>query len=320
MAVLGRYEPRRHIVRPQNKTASAALTPRRWPSKHGSARTRAVDKRRGDGVNDATWNGRFGPHGRQYRAAADERRSSMRGLRQKSGARTALAEEGAEAAHDLADLVDQLGKPRAVWVMLPAGTITEQTVANSATCSKRATPSSTAAIRSIKDDIRRAEALKPKGIHYVDVGTSGGVWGLERGYCMMIGASKEVSNGSNRYSRRWRRAWVTSRRHPAAMDEKRGRAGLYPCRSDRRRSFREDDSQRHRIRSDAGLCRGLRHPVATWPMTAFRKTGVINRSAGYRRSVAARERDPVLASRPDRLSPRPGRRTRGLLWFRRGFR
>ena len=98
-----------------------------------------------------------------------------------------VAGEGAVGASDLADLLRGLEKPRAVWVMLPAGEITEATVK---------TLSGDTVIDGgntfYKDDIRRAATLREKGINYVDVGTSGGVWGLERGYCMMIGGPAEV--------------------------------------------------------------------------------------------------------------------------------
>ncbi len=104
----------------------------------------------------------------------------------------ALAEEGAKAARDLADLVAQLEKPRAVWVMLPAGAITEQTVGELATLLEAGDTVIDGGNSFYQDDIRRADALKAKGLTYIDVGTSGGVWGLERGYCMMIGGDKAV--------------------------------------------------------------------------------------------------------------------------------
>jgi len=104
----------------------------------------------------------------------------------------ALAEEGAKAAHDLADLVAQLEKPRAVWIMLPAGAITEQTVNELSALLETGDTVIDGGNSFYQDDIRRAEALKAKGITYIDVGTSGGVWGLERGYCMMIGGDKAV--------------------------------------------------------------------------------------------------------------------------------
>jgi 6-phosphogluconate dehydrogenase len=97
---------------------------------------------------------------------------------------------GAAAAAGLADLVSKLSPPRAVWVMLPAGKITEDTVAE---LSRLLSPGDTVIDGGntfYKDDIRRAKALKEKDILYVDCGTSGGVWGLERGYCMMIGGDK----------------------------------------------------------------------------------------------------------------------------------
>jgi 6-phosphogluconate dehydrogenase len=104
----------------------------------------------------------------------------------------ALVNEGNSAGVDLKSLVDQLGKPRAVWVMLPAGDITERTVAQLGELLERGDVIIDGGNSFFKDDIRRAQALGQKGIHYVDCGTSGGVWGLERGYCMMIGGDKHV--------------------------------------------------------------------------------------------------------------------------------
>jgi len=103
-----------------------------------------------------------------------------------------LAREGARPAKGLGELVRQLKAPRAVWVMLPAGRITEDTIAilNSALAADDTIIDGGNTF--YKDDIRRAAMLQQKGIHYVDVGTSGGIWGLERGYCMMIGGEKAV--------------------------------------------------------------------------------------------------------------------------------
>ncbi|MGO4711216.1 phosphogluconate dehydrogenase (NAD(+)-dependent, decarboxylating) [Bradyrhizobium sp. 2TAF24] len=103
-----------------------------------------------------------------------------------------LAAAGATASASLEDLVKKLRAPRVVWVMLPAGTITETTIA---TLSAALAPGDViidGGNTFWQDDIRRAKALKDKGLHYVDVGTSGGVWGLERGYCMMIGGEKVI--------------------------------------------------------------------------------------------------------------------------------
>jgi 6-phosphogluconate dehydrogenase len=107
--------------------------------------------------------------------------------------REALAKDGATAAASLADLVKALrDKPRAVWVMLPAGRITEETVEQLATLLQAGDIIIDGGNSFYKDDVRRAKALAGKGIRYVDCGTSGGVWGLERGYCMMIGGPKEA--------------------------------------------------------------------------------------------------------------------------------
>jgi 6-phosphogluconate dehydrogenase len=103
-----------------------------------------------------------------------------------------VAGEGAVGAADLADLLRGLEKPRAVWVMLPAGAITEETVTALAAHMEPGDTIIDGGNTFYKDDIRRAAALREKGLNYVDVGTSGGVWGLERGYCMMIGGPDDV--------------------------------------------------------------------------------------------------------------------------------
>jgi 6-phosphogluconate dehydrogenase len=105
--------------------------------------------------------------------------------------RETLAQEGAKAAETLEGMVKVLGeKPRAVWVMLPAGQITEQTVERLGSLLEPDDIVIDGGNSYYKDDIRRAKKLSEKRIRYVDCGTSGGVWGLERGYCMMIGGPK----------------------------------------------------------------------------------------------------------------------------------
>ncbi|MBS0540948.1 MAG: decarboxylating 6-phosphogluconate dehydrogenase [Proteobacteria bacterium] len=103
-----------------------------------------------------------------------------------------LAGDRIAGASGLADLVKKLAKPRAVWVMLPAGEITEKTVNELASLMEAGDTIIDGGNAFFQDDVRRGQALKTKGIHYIDCGTSGGVWGLERGYCMMIGGDKEA--------------------------------------------------------------------------------------------------------------------------------
>ena len=95
--------------------------------------------------------------------------------------------EGATGAGSLEDLVAKLDAPRTVWVMLPAGGITEDTIVALGKLLSKGDCVIDGGNTFFKDDVRRAHALAHKGIGYLDVGTSGGVWGLERGYCMMIG-------------------------------------------------------------------------------------------------------------------------------------
>ncbi len=104
----------------------------------------------------------------------------------------ALEKEGASAADSLAAVVKALSAPRTVWVMLPAGKITEETIAELAGLMQAGDAIIDGGNTNFKDDVRRARELAPKGIKYLDVGTSGGVWGLARGYCLMIGGDAEV--------------------------------------------------------------------------------------------------------------------------------
>jgi len=104
----------------------------------------------------------------------------------------ALVGEGAIASNSLVDLVGKLDKPRAAWVMLPAGEPTESTVSELCRLMEQGDIVIDGGNSFYKDDVRRAQALQTRGVHYVDVGTSGGVWGLERGYCMMIGGDTEA--------------------------------------------------------------------------------------------------------------------------------
>jgi len=105
-----------------------------------------------------------------------------------------LVAEGATGASSMEDFAQKLSKPRAAWVMVPAGGATESTVLKLAGLMEAGDTIIDGGNSYFKDDIRRGHLLKDKGIHYVDVGTSGGVWGIERGYCMMLGGSKESAD------------------------------------------------------------------------------------------------------------------------------
>ena len=172
------------------------------------------------------------------------------------------------------------------------------------------------------DDIRRAATLKPAGIHYVDVGTSGGVWGLERGYCLMIGGEDDVGRPARPDlpgagpGRRHHRPHARAQRRPDA-----GRAGLPPLRPERRRPLREDGAQRDRVRAHGGLRRGPQHPPPRRrrPRTARagrrddaaappRALPVRARPHRHRRGVAAGQRHQLLAAGPDRPGVRAGPR------------
>jgi len=104
----------------------------------------------------------------------------------------ALVKEGATGAKTLEELVSKLQKPRAVWVMVPSGGPTEDTVQSLAGLLEAGDTIIDGGNSFFKDDVRRAKVVAKKGIHYVDAGTSGGVWGAERGYCLMVGGPKEA--------------------------------------------------------------------------------------------------------------------------------
>jgi 6-phosphogluconate dehydrogenase len=104
----------------------------------------------------------------------------------------ALVKDGATAATSVADLVEKLPQPRAAWVMLPAGDVTGKTIEELASEMEAGDTIIDGGNSYYRDDIRRAADLSGRCIHLVDCGTSGGVWGLERGYCLMIGGETDI--------------------------------------------------------------------------------------------------------------------------------
>ena len=130
-----------------------------------------------------------------------------------------LAGEGATGSTGLADFVSKLETPKCLWVMLPAGKITHDTIVELNGLLGKGDILIDGGNSKFLDDIAHAEMLAQKGITFVDVGTSGGVWGLERGYCMMIGGASTISIRS---SRPWRRASARSTRRRAAAVAIRG--------------------------------------------------------------------------------------------------
>ena len=108
-----------------------------------------------------------------------------------SGAVSALAAEGSIASSSLADLVSKLSAPRTIWIMVPAA-VTDSTIAQVAELLSAGDTIIDGGNSYYKNDFKNAELLKAKGINFVDVGTSGGVYGLERGYSLMIGGDSTV--------------------------------------------------------------------------------------------------------------------------------
>src|ERR1700722_20741938 len=104
----------------------------------------------------------------------------------------AISADGALSSNSLEQFVQKLTKPRTAWVMLPAGPITEAAIDTLSELMEGGDVIIDGGNTFWQDDVRRGKALKERGIHYIDVGTSGGVWGIERGYCMMIGGDKAV--------------------------------------------------------------------------------------------------------------------------------
>ena len=164
-------------------------------------------------------------------------------------------------ATSLEDLVKQLPAPRAVWLMVPAAAV-DDTLAQLVPLLAKGDIVIDGGNSYYGDDIRRAHSLVEHGVHYVDCGTSGGVFGLERGYCLMIGGPDEaVARLDPIFA-----TLAPRHRRGAAHGGSRGprrdrRGGLPPLRPERRRPLRQDGPQRHRVRDHGRLRRGPQRPA-----------------------------------------------------------
>ena len=246
-----------------------------------------------------------------------------------------LEGEGASGGTTLEEFVGKLEQPRAVWVMIPAG-ITGRTVDEVAALLDEGDIIIDGGNSNYRDDVRRATKLREKGIHYVDVGTSGGVFGLERGYCLMVGGDEvaiktiEPDPQDHRPGTRRDRADTRPQRRPGP-----GGAGLPALRAIRGRALRQDGAQRHRVRHHGRLRRGPEHPGQRRRRNPVRRAlrrdradggaGVLPVRHQHRqgdRAVAARIGGLLLAARPHRGrtagQPHAGRPGRPGLGLRRG--
>ena len=174
---------------------------------------------------------------------------------------TELAAEGALGAASLKELVGKLSKPRAIWLMVPAAVV-DASINDLLPLLDAEDIVIDGGNSHYVDDIRRAKELTPKGIHYVDVGTSGGVWGLERGYCMMIGGEPATVQHLDPLFVSLAPGIGDIARTPGRERRERDRrAGLSPLRAERRGALRQDGPQRHRVRPDGRLRRRHGHPA-----------------------------------------------------------
>ena len=220
--------------------------------------------------------------------------------------------ESAVGASDLRDIIEKLAAPRAVWLMVPAAAV-DETVADLVPLLEAGDTIVDGGNSYYVDDIRRAKELAGKGIHYIDVGTSGGVWGLERGYCMMIGGEKEAVERLDPIFRTLGPGAGNIVRTPGRGRNRRNRrGGISALRSKRRWPFRQDGAQRNRVRLDGCVCGGFRNPAqgerrktaanSGCGNDSFARSGALSvrvQSARCSGGVAPRQRGRIVAARFD---------------------
>ena len=223
--------------------------------------------------------------------------------------------EGATGAASPTSSSPRSRRRAAVWVMVPAGEITERAVDELAELPRAGRHVIDGGNTRYHDDIRARRELGERGIHYVDVGTSGGVFGLERGFCLMVGGEDEVVSAA-RAAPHLARARGSARPSGPGPHRRAGAGGarLAPLRAGRCRALREDGAQRHRVRADGRVRRGPERPpprgrgqrrtatqdAETAPLGEPRALPLRPRPRGDHRGLAARERRRVVAARPDR--------------------